>query len=198
VAPAFAGLLTGLSLIVAIGAQNSYVLRQGLAGRHVGLIVTICATSDLLLIAAGVAGVGTLIRSHPDGITVVRWVGAAYLLTYGGLSLRSAARPSSLPVDGRSARGRRTAVLTTLALTYLNPHVYLDTVVMLGSVANGYGNYRWEFAAGAALGSVLWFSGLGFGARVASPALNRPRTWRALDVVIGCVMIALAIRVARI
>jgi L-lysine exporter family protein LysE/ArgO len=184
-------------LIVAIGAQNAYVLRQGLAGRHIGLIVTICAASDVLLIAAGVAGVGALIRSHPEGVTVVRWIGAAYLLAYGAMSLRSAARPTSLTADGRAARGRRTAIVTTLALTFLNPHVYLDTVVMLGSVANGYGDYRWQFAGGAALGSVLWFSGLGYGARVASSALDRPRTWRALDLVIGCVMIALAVRLVR-
>ena len=192
--PVLAGLLTGLSLIVAIGAQNAYVLRRGLAGRHIGLIVTICAASDVLLIAAGVAGVGALIRSHPEGVTVVRWVGGVYLLAYGAMSLRSAARPASLRADGRSTRGRRAVIVTTLALTYLNPHVYLDTVVMLGSVANGYAGNRWLFAVGAAMGSVLWFSGLGYGARVASPALNRPRTWRVLDLVIGCVMIALAVR----
>ena len=192
--PALAGLLTGLSLIVAIGAQNAYVLRQGLAGRHIGLIVTICAASDVLLIAAGVAGVGALIHSHPEGLTVIRWVGGAYLLVYGGMSLRSAARPASLEAEGRSTRSRRAAIVTTLALTYLNPHVYLDTVVMLGSVANGYAGNRWAFAAGAALGSVLWFSGLGYGARAAAPALNRPRTWQVLDLVIGCVMILLALR----
>ena len=196
--PVLAGLLTGLSLIVAIGAQNAYVLRQGLAGRHIGLIVTICAASDVLLIAAGVAGVGALIRSHPEGVTVVRCFGAAYLLAYGAMSLRSAARPASLRADGRSTHGRRAVIATTLALTYLNPHVYLDTVVMLGSVANGYAGNRWLFAVGAALGSVLWFSGLGYGAKVASPALNRPHTWRVLDLVIGCVMIALAVRLVRV
>ena len=156
--------------------------------------MTICAASDVLLIAAGVAGVGALIRSHPEGLTLIRWVGGAYLLVYGGMSLRNAARPASLETKGRSTRSRRAAIVTTLALTYLNPHVYLDTVVMLGSVANGYAGSRWTFAAGAALGSVLWFSGLGYGARAASPALDRPRTWQILDLVIGCMMILLAAR----
>lgn len=190
------GLLTGLSLIVAIGAQNAFVLRQGLTRNHLGIVVAICAASDALLITLGVSGVGAVVREHPTALAVLRWVGAAYLLAYGLRSLWSARRPHGLdPLAGRAA-GRRRVVATTLALTYLNPHVYLDTVLMLGSVANQYGGDRWWFAAGAVAGSVLWFTALGFGARAAAPVLRRPATWRVLDVVIGAVMIVLAVRLA--
>ena len=190
------GLLTGLSLIVAIGAQNAFVLRQGLTRNHIGVVVAICAASDALLITLGVSGVGAVVREHPTALAVLRWVGAAYLLAYGLRSLWSARRPHGLdPLAGRAA-GRRRVVATTLALTYLNPHVYLDTVLMLGSVANQYGSDRWWFAAGAVAGSVLWFTALGFGARAAAPVLRRPATWRVLDVAIGAVMIVLAVRLA--
>jgi L-lysine exporter family protein LysE/ArgO len=190
------GLLTGLSLIVAIGAQNAFVLRQGLTRNHIAVVVAICAASDALLITLGVSGVGAVVREHPTALAVLRWVGAAYLLAYGLRSLWSARRPHSLdPLAGRAA-GRRRVVATTLALTYLNPHVYLDTVLMLGSVANQYGSDRWWFAAGAVAGSVLWFTALGFGARAAAPVLRRPATWRVLDVAIGAVMIVLAVRLA--
>ncbi|GAA1635276.1 LysE/ArgO family amino acid transporter [Georgenia ruanii] len=190
------GLLTGLSLIVAIGAQNAFVLRQGLTRNHIAVVVAICAASDAVLIVLGVSGVGAVVREHPTALAVLRWVGAAYLLVYGLRSLWSARRPQGLdPLAGRAA-GRRRVVATTLALTYLNPHVYLDTVLMLGSVANQYGADRWWFATGAVAGSVLWFTALGFGARAAAPVLRRPATWRVLDVVIGAVMIALAVRLA--
>ncbi|KAE8765302.1 LysE/ArgO family amino acid transporter [Georgenia thermotolerans] len=190
------GLLTGLSLIVAIGAQNAFVLRQGLTRNHIAVVVAICAVSDALLITLGVSGVGAVVREHPTALAVLRWVGAAYLLAYGLRSLWSARRPQGLdPLAGRAV-GRRRVVATTLALTYLNPHVYLDTVLMLGSVANQYGPDRWWFAAGAVAGSLLWFTALGFGARAAAPVLRRPATWRALDVVIGAVMIVLAVRLA--
>ena len=191
---ALPGLLTGLSLIVAIGAQNAYVLRQGLTRNHVGLVVAICAMSDALLIAIGVSGVGALVQDHPTAMTALRWVGAAYLAGYGVRSLWSSRKSQALdPLEGR-ASGRRTVVTTTLALTYLNPHVYLDTVLMLGSIANQHEGGRWWFAAGAAVGSFLWFTSLGFGARAASQVMSRPATWRVLDVCIGVVMIALAVR----
>ncbi|GAA4288838.1 LysE/ArgO family amino acid transporter [Georgenia daeguensis] len=191
---ALPGLLTGLSLIVAIGAQNAYVLRQGLTRNHVGLVVAICALSDALLIAIGVSGVGALVQDHPTAMTALRWVGAAYLAGYGVRSLWGSRKPQALdPLEGR-ASGRRTVVTTTLALTYLNPHVYLDTVLMLGSIANQHDGGRWWFAMGAAAGSVLWFTTLGFGARAASRLMSRPATWRVLDVCIGVVMIALAVR----
>jgi L-lysine exporter family protein LysE/ArgO len=194
VTAALPGLLTGLSLIVAIGAQNAYVLKQGLTRNHVALVVLICAVSDALLITVGVSGVGALVQDHPTAMTVLRWVGAAYLAAYGLRSLWSARRPQALdPLEG-GGTGRRTVVATTLALTYLNPHVYLDTVLMLGSIANQHGDARWWFAAGAVAGSFLWFTALGFGARAASRAMSRPGTWRVLDLVIGVVMITLAVR----
>ncbi|QDC26647.1 amino acid transporter [Georgenia yuyongxinii] len=189
--------MTGLSLIVAIGAQNAYVLKQGLTRHHVGLVVAICAVSDALLITVGVSGVGALVQDHPTAMTVLRWVGGAYLAAYGVRSLWKARRPQALnPLEGGGA-GRRTVVATTLALTYLNPHVYLDTVLMLGSIANQHGEARWWFAAGAVAGSFLWFTTLGFGARAASRVMSRPATWRVLDLVIGVVMIALAVRLLR-
>ncbi|MPV37009.1 LysE/ArgO family amino acid transporter [Georgenia subflava] len=190
---AVSGLLTGLALIVAIGAQNAYVLRQGLTRTHVGLVVAICAVSDALLILIGVSGVGVLVQESPAVLTALRWIGAAYLAAYGARSLWKARRPQALDPLESGGSGRRTVVATTLALTYLNPHVYLDTVLMLGSVANQYGDGRWLFAAGAVCGSVLWFTTLGFGARAVSPVMRRPGTWRVLDVVIGVVMIALAV-----
>lgn len=194
---AVAGLLTGLSLIVAIGAQNAYVLRQGLARRHVGIVVAICAVSDALLIGAGVSGVGAVVREQPVLLAVLRWAGAAYLLAYGVRSLLAARRPQALLAARDGGASRATVAATTLALTYLNPHVYLDTVLFLGSVANQHGDPgRWWFAAGAAAGSLLWFTGLGYGARAASRWLARPTTWRVLDLVIGVVMIALAVRLA--
>lgn len=194
---AVVGLVTGLSLIVAIGAQNAFVLRQGLARRHVGLVVAICAVSDALLIATGVSGVGAVVREHPVLLSVLRWGGAAYLLGYALRSLRSAARPEPLVAAREASRGAGSVAATTLALTYLNPHVYLDTVLFIGSVANQHGDPgRWWFAAGAMVGSVVWFSALGFGARAGARYLARPGTWRVLDLLIGMVMLVLAVRLA--
>jgi len=187
-----AGLLTGLSLIVAIGAQNAFVLRQGLRRAHTGTVVALCAASDALLIGVGVGGMGVFVHRHPLLLDVLRWAGAAYLLCYGLRSLWSARRSQAL----HAASGRQSSwwavVATTLALTYLNPHVYLDTVLLLGSVAHQHGPHRWWFAAGAALGSLTWFTALGFGARAASRVLGRPAVWRALDLAVGVVMIVLA------
>jgi L-lysine exporter family protein LysE/ArgO len=192
-----AGLATGLSLIVAIGAQNAYVLRQGLAREHVGPVVAICAISDLVLIVAGVAGIGTLVEQAPVVVDVVRWLGVAFLTWYGVRSLLSARTAGGLA----AGEGRRTslggAAGRAVALTWLNPHVYLDTVLLLGSIANTHGSGgRWWFAAGAGAASLLWFSGLGFGARLASPLLARPRAWQVLDVLIGLTMLAIAVSLA--
>ena len=161
-----AGLLTGLSLIIAIGAQNAFVLRQGLAREHVAPVVAICAVSDLLLIVAGVAGIGTIVEQAGWLVDVIRWFGVAFLTAYGVRSLLEARRTSSLAAGGPEPLALRTAVLTATALTWLNPHVYLDTVLLLGSIANTHGtDGRWWFAVGAGVASLLWFSGLGFGAR---------------------------------
>jgi L-lysine exporter family protein LysE/ArgO len=189
---ALAGFGLGLSLIVAIGAQNAYVLRQGLRREHVLPVVAVCVLGDVILIWLGVAGMGALISSVPRLLTVVRVVGAAFLAGYGLLAFRRALRPGRLAADpaGRST-ARGAAVGTALALTWLNPHVYLDTVLLLGSVARTHGNGV-AFGVGACLASVLWFFGLGFGARLLRPLFARPTAWRVLDGVIAAVMLALA------
>ncbi len=192
-----AGLFTGLTLIVAIGAQNAFVLRQGLRRSHVAGVVAICAVSDLVLIVAGVAGIGTIVDRAPLAIDVVRWLGVAFLTWYGLSSLARARRPESLDADRTASESRRGVLLKAVALTWLNPHVYLDTVLLLGSIASTHGEAgRWWFAAGAGTSSILWFTGLGFGARLLAPLLARPRAWQVLDVLIGIVMLAIALKLA--
>ncbi|ANH37451.1 Arginine exporter protein ArgO [Nocardioides dokdonensis FR1436] len=193
-----AGFLAGLSLIIAIGSQNAFVLRQGLARQQVGPVVAVCMLSDIVLISAGVAGIGTLVEQAPWVLEAVRWGGAAFLTAYGVLSLRRAARGGgTLEAAARGVTRLAPALLTALALTWLNPHVYLDTVLLLGSLASGYGpDGRWLFATGAALGSVVWFLVLGYGARLASGLFARPTSWRVLDAVIGVIMLGLAASLA--
>jgi L-lysine exporter family protein LysE/ArgO len=195
---ALAGLGLGLSLIVAIGAQNAFVLRQGLRLEHVGAVVAVCAASDAVLICAGVLGAGALLLAHPDLLTAVCFGGAAFLLTYGVLAARRALRPADvLAADASGVRtGLAVTVLTCLALTWLNPHVYLDTVVLLGSLSATHGGDRWWFGVGAATGSVLWFAALGFGARLLRPVFARPAAWRVLDVLIAVVMTTLGVSLA--
>jgi L-lysine exporter family protein LysE/ArgO len=186
------GFLTMASLIVAIGAQNAYVLRTGLSRRHVGMVVAVCAVSDAVLVLAGVLGVGRLVTAQPGLLTVVRWVGAAYLVSYGVLCLRNARHPTALEIGG-TERSRGGVLATVLALTWLNPHVYLDTVLLVGSLANQHGlDGRWWFALGAALASLAWFTALGYGARLLAPLFARPATWRVLDVAIALVMFTIA------
>ena len=193
-----AGLLTGLSLIVAIGAQNAFVLRQGLLRQYVGPVVAICAVSDLVLIAAGVAGIGAIVQHAPTALTVVRWFGVAFLTAYGVRSLWRSRHAEALTASRDAEPRLRGAMLQATALTWLNPHVYLDTVLLLGSIAAHHGPAgKWWFGAGAGLGSILWFSGLGYGARLLSPVLTRPRAWQVLDVLIGLTMLAIAISLAR-
>ncbi len=196
--PLLTGLLTGLTLIVAIGAQNAFVLRQGLAREHIGAVVAVCAISDVVLILAGVAGIGTVVEQAPWALTLVRWLGVAFLTWYAVSSLRRARRPEALlAANGVRTSSRRAVVGRAVALTWLNPHVYLDTVLLLGSIANHQGpSGRWWFALGAAVASLLWFTGLGYGARLASGVLSSPRAWQVLDVAIGLVMLAIAVRLA--
>ena len=191
---ALAGLLTGLTLIVAIGAQNAFVLRQGIRREHLLPVVAICIAADATLIALGTSGVGALVSSHPGLVRVVTWVGAAYLVGYGLLALRRATRPTGLEATAPASRG--SVVATTLAITFLNPHVYLDTVLMLGSIANGFEDERWAFAGGAVVGSTVWFTGLALGARALARPLASPRTWRVLDAIIGVTMIGLGVLLA--
>lgn len=161
------GFATTMALIAAIGAQNAFVLRQGIRGEHVLPVVALCTVSDLVLIFAGIAGFGALVAAHPDIVTIARYCGAAFLAAYGMLA-------------------------TCLALTFLNPHVYLDTVVLLGALANEHRESRWLFGIGAVAASAVWFTGLGFGAKRLGRFFASPTTWRALDTTIAVTMWALA------
>lgn len=186
-------MLTGLALIVAIGAQNAFVLRQGVRREHVGAVVAVCMAGDAALILGGTAGIGALVTGFPEALEVLRWGGAAYLVWFAVRSFISAVKPSSLGQDAPRSKG--SVVASTVTLTFLNPHVYLDTVVLLGSLANQQGpDLRWVFAAGAVAGSVAWFSALGYGARALAGVLSSPRTWRVLDLVIGVIMLGLAVK----
>lgn len=192
----FVGFATSLSLIVAIGAQNAFVLRQGIRNEHVLPVVLFCAAADFTLIAAGIAGVGALITEHPQLTTAVRYGGAVFLVGYGLLAARRAIRPTVLTPTDQGPAQLRAVLMTCAALTFLNPHVYLDTVVLLGSLANQEGDRRWVFGAGAAAASATWFFALGFGARRLSGLFAKPGTWRVLDAVIAATMIGLGISLA--
>jgi L-lysine exporter family protein LysE/ArgO len=190
------GLLTGLSLIIAIGAQNAFVIRQGLSRSHVLLVVLICATSDALLIFLGTGGLGTVIQSKPDLLEFIRWFGVLYLTWFGAKSVRSVLSHQSLEVGEGTTSSKKAVILSVLGFTFLNPHVYLDTVILLGSIANQFEEDRWYFALGASLGSVLWFSAIGFGAKAASRFMSRPVFWKILDSLIAIVMFSVAIFLA--
>jgi L-lysine exporter family protein LysE/ArgO len=191
-----AGFTASIALIAAIGAQNAFVLRQGLHRQHVLPVVLTCAASDALLIALGIAGLGAAIADHPAIANTVRWVGAAFLLCYAAIAARRALRPGTLtPTDRRPATLRSTIAMC-LAFTYLNPHVYLDTVLLLGTIANQYDN-RWLFGTGSVLASTVWFTALGFGAHRLAPALARPGAWRVLDGLVAVLMAALAVSLLR-
>lgn len=187
-------MFAGLALIIAIGAQNAWVLRQGIRREHVAIVVVVCALADIALITVGTLGIGTIVERLPWALTALRWGGAAYLIWFAVRSLRSAFTDQSLSQAGgaRAAKSGRQVLMTTLALTFLNPHVYLDTVVMLGNLANQQGDMRWVFSAGAAGGSILWFSILGVGARALARPLNRPGTWKVIDIGVALVMLLIA------
>lgn len=190
------GFLTGMSLIVAIGAQNAFVIKQGLLRSHVTLVVFVCSLSDALLIILGTGGLGTIIQSRPDLLDVIRWFGVIYLTWFGFKSVRSALRNETLTESNQSAESWKKVLLTVLAMTYLNPHVYLDTVIFVGSLANQFESQRWYFALGACIASGIWFSTIGYGARSASHLMSKPLFWRVLDSVIGAIMFTLAITLA--
>lgn len=190
--PLLLGFLASLTLIAAIGAQNAFVLRQGIRREHVVPVVALCTVSDMVLIAAGIAGIGTLVAAHPEAIDVATYGGAAFLLGYGLLAARRALRPSALvPADAAPAR-LGAVLLTCAAMTFLNPHVYLDTVVLLGALANEQRDGRWLFGIGAVAASAVWFVTLGWGARRLAGVFATPRTWRILDGIIAATMVALA------
>jgi len=193
----FDGLLTGLSLIVAIGAQNAYVLRQGLRRARVATVVVVCALSDFALIIAGVSGIGAIVQHAGWALVLVRWFGVAFLTWYGLSSAWRARHPGALTAASDDSGSALATLRKTLALTWLNPHVYLDTVVLLGSVANAHGAPgRWWFAVGACAASAVWFTGLGFGARFAARLLTTPRAWQILDLLIAATMLLIAVKLA--
>ena len=197
-AAALTGATLGLTLIVAIGAQNAFVLRQGLRREHVGPIVAFCAAADALLMLAGVAGLGQVLGQRPALSFWLTAGGVLFLTGYGLRALWRAARPGVLQAaPGTAAMSLAQALAQTAAFTLLNPHVYLDTVLLVGSVGARLGEARWWFAAGAAGASVLWFSALGYGARWLAPVFARPRAWQVLDGLIGVVMLGLAALLAR-
>lgn len=193
-AAAVEGFLLGASLIVAIGAQNAFVLRQGLQRRHVFAVATVCALSDIVLIALGVAGLSALIQQRPALLTAVTAAGAVFLAVYGALSFRRAFHVESLRAAGDITASLAATLATCLALTFLNPHVYLDTVVLIGALsARHRGAGAVAFGAGAAVSSVVWFYGLAYGARLLAPLFARPMAWRVLDVLIAMVMWGIAL-----
>ena len=186
------GLLAGLSLIIAIGAQNAFVIRQGLTKKFVLLTVLICAFSDALLIALGASGLGALIKSNKNVLEFVRWFGVAYLLWFAFKSAKSALKKEVLNSAGEASADRKSVILTVLALTFLNPHVYLDTVILLGSISNQFGSDKWFFVIGAMLASFIWFTAIGFGAKSASKFMSRPIFWKILDSIIAAIMLSIA------
>jgi L-lysine exporter family protein LysE/ArgO len=187
------GLFTGLSLIVAIGAQNAFVLRQGLVGKFVLPVALLSAVLDVALITLGVAGLGAVLESLPFLLGLVRWLGAGYLIWFGISSLRRANSGVSMDVSGQGTATLTSALISTATFSLLNPHVYLDTVVFLGAVASQFGEGRWWFALGASVASIVWFLSLAYGAKALSRYVTRPTFWRALDTIIAIIMFGLAI-----
>ena len=192
-AAAIQGFLLGLSLIVVIGSQNAFVLRLGIRGVHVLPVVLTCALSDTILIGAGVAGFGQIVQTHPMIVTTLRYFGAAFLILYGSMRFYAAwSGGHHLDPDSSSNGSLRKAILTVLALTWLNPHVYLDTVVLLGSISTQWGDQATFFGIGAAAASFVFFFSLGYGARLLRPLFANDRSWRILDVAVGLLMFAIA------
>src|SRR6476620_1735163 len=194
--PLLVGFIASFTLIAAIGAQNAYVLRQGIRREHVLPVVAVCTVSDIALISAGIAGVGALISAHPGALNIAKFGGAPFLIGYGLLAARRALRPSSLTPSESAPARLIDVLLTCAALTFLNPHVYLDTVVLLGALANEHRDERWLFGIGAVTASAVWFFSLGLGARRLTSLFAKPMTWRILDGLIAVMMIGLGMSLA--
>lgn len=190
------GVLTSMSLIMAIGAQNAFVIRQALTRKHVLVMVLICAASDAFLILAGIAGLGAVIQNLPWLFEVLRWFGVAYLTWFGINSLRSAFKGESMDAATAESKTLKQVIVSLLGFTFLNPHVYLDTVILLGSIGTTFGDSKWIFAAGASLGSLIWFFSIGYGAKAASRFMSKPLFWKVLDIVIAVIMFAIATMLA--
>ena len=192
-----AGFLLGFSLILAIGAQNAFLLRQGLRQQHVAMVVAICAGSDAILILAGVGGMGRLVATLPDLLTAFRWIGVAFLSVYGALRFRSAlAGGERLVADGAAEQKLSAVVAACLLFTWANPHVYLDTVLLVGALASQYAPHEWSFGFGAAFASLVFFTALGFGARFLAPLFAKPGAWVVLEVLMGLTLWAIAAKLA--
>lgn len=194
--PLLIGFLASFTLIAAIGAQNAFVLRQGIRREHVLPVVAVCTVSDIVLISAGIAGFGALISAHPNVVDIAKFGGAAFLIGYGLLAARRALRPSALTPSESAPARLLEVIVTCLALTWLNPHVYLDTVVLLGALANEHRDDRWLFGIGAVAASAVWFVSLGLGARRLAGLFATPSTWRILDSLIAVMMIGLGVSLA--
>ena len=194
---ALEGFAISLGLIVAIGAQNAFVLRQGLIRSHIFVVCCICAISDATLIAAGVLGVGAWLAEYEQGAFWISMAAIAFLVFYGILRVKSALDPQAISISESGDDNLSTVVFTTLAFTWLNPHVYLDTLVLLGSASSRYdGPEREFFGIGAALASFIFFFSLGYGARLLSPLMENPKAWRYIDGGIAIVMFAIAFSIA--
>ena len=190
------GFALGASLIIAIGAQNAFILKQGLLRQHVFILCLICASADAALIAAGVGGLGAVVSSHPALVQAVTLFGALFLAAYSFIAFRRAFHASSMGGSGDAASLGQ-AVAACLAFTFLNPHVYLDTVLLLGGLSSRYaGDLRTAYGAGAVIASFVWFFGLGYGARLLLPLFQKPASWRVLDSIIGVVMALIALSLA--
>jgi len=190
------GFLTGLSLIIAIGAQNAFVLRQGLTRKYIIPVVLICSLSDALLITLGTAGLGALIQTIPLLLEILRWLGVGYLTWFGISAVRKVLAKDTLHVSDESSVSLKRTILMTLGFTFLNPHVYLDTVIFIGSLANQFGENKWSFALGAVCASFFWFFSLGFTASKMAVLMAKPMFWKILDIFIAAVMFSLAINLA--
>lgn len=190
------GFLASLSLIVAIGAQNAYVIKQGLLRSHVAFVVLFCSVVDAFFIVLGVGGLGTFVQSQPKALEYIRWFGVAYLTWFGIKSVRAAFSTQTLAVATSDNQSAGKVLLSLITFTFLNPHVYLDTVILLGSIANQFSTHRWLFALGASTASILWFTTIGFGARAASKYMTRPIFWKILDSAIAVIMFTIAITLA--
>ncbi len=193
------GFLTAFSLILAIGAQNAFVLRQGLKRQHVFWLCLLCSVSDAILIGAGVAGFGALVTLYPIFPLIMAWTGAMFLIVYGLLRFQAAYRGDhSVELEGKTT-GLWPVLATGAALTWLNPHVYLDTLGLVGAVSTGFedADEKWAFGVGAASASFVFFFSLGYGARLLAPIMSSERAWRILDILIGLTMWSLAVGLMR-
>jgi len=186
------GFVLGASLIIAIGAQNAFILRQGILRQHVFILCMICAISDAILIVIGVAGIGAIIERSPNLLMIIRMAGATFLIWYAWVAIKRAMNPAGLDANVQAGSGLKTAICTCLAFTFLNPHVYLDTVLLVGASAPHEGNSKISYATGAVLASFVWFFALGYGARLLEPIFKKPKAWQVLDTLIAIVMLLIA------